>query len=136
MKLRGKSLEFSHSDACPFVRDVLTRIGDKWSVLVIVLLGDDTRRFNELRRLIQGISQRMLTLTLRGLERDGLVTRAVYPTVPPRVEYALTPLGKTLLKTVAELAQWSVDNRQDVERARNAFDQREATGIAPLRQRA
>jgi DNA-binding HxlR family transcriptional regulator len=78
----------------------------------------------------------MLTLTLRGLERDGLVTRAVYPTVPPRVEYALTPLGKTLLKTVAELAQWSVDNRQDVERARNAFDQREATGIAPLRQRA
>lgn len=138
MKLRDSSrtVEFSNADACPFVRDVLTRIGDKWSVLVIVLLGDSTHRFNELRRMIAGISQRMLTLTLRGLERDGLVTRAVYPTVPPRVEYALTPLGKTLLKTVADLAQWAVDNRRDVERARDQFDRREGTAVVPVRQRA
>jgi DNA-binding HxlR family transcriptional regulator len=86
--------------------------------------------------MIEGISQRTLTLTLRGLERDGLVTRAVYPTVPPRVEYALTPLGKKLLKTVTGLAQWTVDNRKDIEQARADFDRRETEGAAPLRQRA
>jgi len=103
---------------------------------VIVLLGDSTRRFNEMRRMIEGISQRMLTLTLRGLERDGLVTRDVYPTVPPRVEYALTPLGKKLLKTVTDLAGWAVDHRKDIERARADFDRRETKDAAPLRQRA
>jgi DNA-binding HxlR family transcriptional regulator len=138
MKLPGGSKEFEHSEmnACPFVREVLGRVGDKWSVLVIVLLGDSTRRFNEMRRMIEGISQRMLTLTLRGLERDGLVTRDVYPTVPPRVEYALTPLGKKLLKTVTDLAGWAVDHRKDIERARADFDRRETKDAAPLRQRA
>ena len=91
---RGGALE----GECVFVREVLTRVGDKWSVLAIVLLGDGAQRFSELQRAIEGISQRMLTLTLRGLERDGLVARTIYPTVPPRVDYALTPLGRTLLK--------------------------------------
>lgn len=116
----------SHHEACPFVRDVLTRVGDKWSVLVIMLLGDGTKRFSELKRMIDGVSQRMLTLTLRGLERDGLVFRKVFPTVPPRVEYTLTPLGKTLLKTVTSLAIWGMDNREEIERAREAFDNRES----------
>jgi DNA-binding HxlR family transcriptional regulator len=107
------------------MREVLHRVGDKWSVLVIVLLGNGTKRFSELRRTIEGISQRMLTLTLRGLERDGLVLRTVYPTVPPRVEYGLTPLGKTLLSTVTELANWANSNRKDIERARADFDRRE-----------
>nr|WP_330084928.1 helix-turn-helix domain-containing protein [Methylocystis iwaonis] len=116
----------SHREACPFVRDVLNRVGDKWSVLVIMLLGDGTKRFSELKRLIDGVSQRMLTLTLRGLERDGLVFRKVFPTVPPRVEYTLTPLGKTLLKTVSSLAIWGIDNREEIERAREEFDNRES----------
>lgn len=123
-------------EACPVVREVLSRVGDKWSVLVIVLLGDETKRFSEIKRMIAGISQRMLTLTLRGLERDGLVTRTVFPTVPPRVEYALTPLGRTLLKTVTELATWATENRDEIERARCEFDRREATGPARIVQRA
>jgi DNA-binding HxlR family transcriptional regulator len=113
-----------HDGACPFVREVLTRVGDKWSVLVIVLLGDGTKRFSELRRTIGGISQRMLTLTLRGLERDGLVAREVFPTVPPKVEYTLTPLGETLLKTLRDLADWAAKNRDEIERAREMFDSR------------
>ena len=133
MKSRGnsKGTEFFETDgACPFVREVLTRVGDKWSVLVIVLLGDGTRRFSDLKRTITGISQRMLTHTLRGLERDGLIVRTVIPTVPPRVEYALSPLGRTLLKTVTELAEWARVNRGTIELARAAFEQREAA-ISP-----
>ena len=129
MKSRGiiKGTEFFQAEgACPFVRDVLTRVGDKWSVLVIVLLGGGAKRFNDLKRTIEGISQRMLTHTLRGLERDGLVVRTVFPTVPPRVEYALSPLGKTLLRTVTELANWAGANRADIEQARTKFDRRES----------
>lgn len=138
MKVSGSSREVDpiQEKSCPFVREVLSLVGDKWSVLVIVLLGDSTRRFNEMKRMIEGISQRMLTLTLRGLERDGLVKRAVYPTVPPRVEYALTPLGKKLLKTVEDMARWAVVNRKDIERARADFDSREAEGASPLHRRA
>lgn len=112
--------------ACVVVREVLNRVGDKWSVLAIVLLGDGPRRFSELRRTIEGISQRMLTLTLRGLERDGLVHRTVFPTVPPRVEYALTPLGRTLLTTVSALATWATRNGYRIYRARLEFDRRQA----------
>jgi len=111
--------------ACPFVREILTRVGDKWSVLVIVLLGEDTKRFTELKRAIEGVSQRMLTHTLKGLERDGIVARRVIPTIPIRVEYALTPLGKTLLKTVTELANWATDHREEIELARSTFDLRQ-----------
>lgn len=132
-----KGLDFFHDgDDCLFMRDVLTRVGDKWSVLVVVLLGDGARRFSELRRTIEGISQRMLTLTLRGLERDGLVVRTVFATVPPRVEYALSPLGKTLLKTLKELAIWASSNRQEIERARAKFDRREAAETSRMAQRA
>lgn len=120
--------------ACPLTREVLTRVGDKWSVLVIVLLGAQPRRFSELKRLVEGISQRMLTATLRGLERDGLVVRTVFATVPPRVEYALSPLGATLLKTVTELAKWVIDNRQEIERARTRFDRHEALQPMPVSQ--
>jgi DNA-binding HxlR family transcriptional regulator len=122
-----KGTEFlQHDGACPVTREVLNRVGDKWSVLVIVLLGDGARRFSDLRRAVEGISQRMLTHTLRGLERDGLVVRTVFPTVPPRVEYALSPLGKTLLKTVTDLANWASSSRPEIERARADFDRREA----------
>ena len=120
--------------ACVVVREVLNRVGDKWSVLAIVLLGDGPRRFSELRRMIEGVSQRMLTLTLRGLERDGLVQRTVFPTVPPRVEYALTPLGRTLLTTVSALATWATRNGDRIYRARLEFDRR-LTGEAADRAR-
>jgi DNA-binding HxlR family transcriptional regulator len=114
---------------CHTVTEILSRVGDKWSVQIVVQLGEGTRRFNELRRIVDGISQRMLTLTLRGLERDGLVTRTVYPTIPPRVEYQLTELGCSLLKTVRALGGWVVENREQIMEARRRFD--EAAGGAP-----
>lgn len=101
---------------------MLARIGDKWSVLVVSRLGERPLRFNELRRSIGGISQRMLTLTLRGLERDGLVTRTVFPTIPPRVDYALTPLGRDLLNPVSALGEWATRNQSKIARARERFD--------------
>ncbi len=111
---------------CRAISDVLARIGDKWSVLVVTRLGAGPLRFNELRRSIGGISQRMLTLTLRGLERDGLVTRTIFPTIPPRVDYALTPLGRDLLKPVSALGEWALSNQAKIARARERFD-----GAAP-----
>jgi DNA-binding HxlR family transcriptional regulator len=113
-------------DDCP-VRDVLNRIGDKWSVLVLHLLSVQTRRFTELKNDIDGISQRMLTVTLRGLERDGLVSRTVYPVVPPRVDYALTDLGQSLSATINNLVGWAERNRALIDTARNDYDQREDT---------
>ncbi len=106
---------------CP-MRDVLDRIGDKWSVLVVRLLSDGPRRFSELRRAIDGISQRMLTLTLRQLERDGLVTRTVHASVPPRVDYALTEVGETLRAPLNALAEWSEAHRGYITRSRAAYD--------------
>src|SRR5277367_4117036 len=107
---------------CVAVSDVLARIGDKWSVLVVSRLGAGPMRFNELRRSIGSISQRMLTLTLRGLERDGLITRKAFPTIPPRVDYALTPLGCDLLKPVSALGEWATRNQAKIARARERFD--------------
>jgi DNA-binding HxlR family transcriptional regulator len=107
---------------CVAVSDVLARVGDKWSVLVVTRLGKGPVRFNELRRSIGGISQRMLTLTLRGLERDGLVTRTVFPTIPPRVDYELTPLGRDLLEPVSALGDWAIRNQPKIARAREQFD--------------
>jgi len=107
---------------CRAVGDVLARVGDKWSVLVVTRLGAGPLRFNELRRAIGGISQRMLTLTLRGLERDGLITRTVFPTIPPRVDYALTALGRDLLHPVSALGAWAIRNQQKIARARERFD--------------
>ena len=110
-----------HSD-CRAVTSVLARVGDKWSVLVIMLLMEGPRRFNELKRTIGGISQRMLTLTLRGLERDGLVTRTVFPTIPPRVDYELTDLGRGLAEPVKALGQWAFSHLPEIEGARAKFD--------------
>src|SRR2546421_774233 len=107
---------------CRAVSEVLARVGDKWTVLVVTTLGDGRKRFNELRRALGSISQRMLTLTLRGLERDGLVTRTVFPTIPPRVEYELTKLGHSLLDPVSSLALWARQNRSGIAAARQRFD--------------
>ena len=107
---------------CRAVSEVLARVGDKWTVLVVTVLGDGPKRFNELRRALGSISQRMLTLTLRGLERDGLVTRTVFPTIPPRVDYELTTLGHSLLGPVSGLGLWARQNRLAIEDARRRFD--------------
>lgn len=112
------------SEDCLAARAVLDRVGDKWSLLVIELLGGGPMRFNELKRAIEGISQRMLTRTVRGLERDGLVTRTMFPTIPPRVDYALTPMGKTLLRPVRALVAWAQEHRQQIQDARDDFDAR------------
>lgn len=117
---RNKSLQ--EPTKCLAVREVLNRIGDKWSVQIVSCLGEGAMRFSELRRAIEGISQRMLTLTLRGLERDGLIERTVFPEIPPRVEYALTRLGKTLLEPIQQLAEWAGDNRVAIQSSRDKFD--------------
>lgn len=104
------------------LRDVLDRVGDKWSVLVMDLLGDGPKRYSELQRSIAGISQRMLTLTLRSLERDGLVERTVTPTSPPRVDYALTPVGRTLSSQVSGLIVWARQHRDYVAASRARYD--------------
>jgi DNA-binding HxlR family transcriptional regulator len=116
------------ADDCRAVSEVLARVGDKWTVLVVSTLGDGSKRFNELRRALGSISQRMLTLTLRGLERDGLVTRTVFATVPPRVDYELTKLGRSLLEPVSALGLWARKNRAGIEEARLHFD---ASGKKP-----
>ena len=104
------------------VRQILDRVADKWSLLVIALLQERTMRFSELRRAVDGVSQRMLTVTLRNLERDGLVRRTVYAEVPPRVEYRLSPLGCTLLSTIEALVHWTEEHQDEIARARAEFD--------------
>src|SRR6202521_2486366 len=113
------------AEDCRAVSEVLARVGDKWTVLVVTVLGEGPKRFNELRRALGSISQRMLTLTLRGLERDGLVTRTVFPTIPPRVDYELTRLGRSLLDPVSRLGLWARQNRSAIEAARRRFDAEE-----------
>jgi DNA-binding HxlR family transcriptional regulator len=115
---------------CRAISQVLSRVGDKWTVLVVSALGDGPKRFNELRKGLGSISQRMLTLTLRGLERDGLVTRTVFPTIPPRVDYELTDLGRSLLKPVNGLSDWARANRVAMEEARARFDEANGTTAA------
>src|SRR5919108_3319500 len=110
------------AEDCRAVSEVLSRVGDKWTVLVVTTLGDGPKRFNEIRRALGSISQRMLTLTLRGLERDGLVTRTVFPTIPPRVDYELTRLGRSLLEPVSGIGLWARQNRAAIQQARARFD--------------
>ena len=107
---------------CRAVSEVLSRVGDKWTVLVVGELGNGRKRFNEIRRALGSISQRMLTLTLRGLERDGLVTRTVFPTIPPKVEYELTRLGRSLLEPVNGIGLWARQHQGAIEDARKRFD--------------
>jgi DNA-binding HxlR family transcriptional regulator len=106
-------------------RRILDRIGDRWTVLIIGVLGDGDARFSELRRRIEGVSQKMLTQTLRGLERDGLVRRTVYPEVPVRVEYALTEAGRTLLEPLQALQKWAIDHLPAISASQNAYDSTE-----------
>lgn len=117
---------FAVTDDCGMVSDILGRIGDKWSVLVVSLLGNGTMRFSELRRELGTISQKMLTTTLRNLERDGFVERTVHPTIPPKVEYALTELGRDLLCPVRELGRWAKTHKECIRRAREEFDRQHA----------
>ena len=107
---------------CRTISTLLSRIGDKWTVLVVSTLADGSKRFNELRREIPSVSQRMLTLTLRNLERDGLVSRAVTPSIPPRVDYTLTELGHSLQGPISALAQWALDNVEAIHQAQARFD--------------
>ncbi|MEU1313515.1 winged helix-turn-helix transcriptional regulator [Streptomyces tibetensis] len=127
-----------YGDADPFqwdtredcqVRQILDRIADKWSLLVIALLENRRLRFTELRREIDGVSQRMLTVTLRSLERDGLVKRTVHPVVPPRVEYELTSLGRTLHATIQSLVTWTEKHQEEIAAARTAYDSRAARAV-------
>ncbi|MHB2264164.1 winged helix-turn-helix transcriptional regulator [Aliihoeflea sp. PC F10.4] len=110
------------TETCRATGEILARIGDKWTILVVEMLGDGPHRFNELRRMIGSISQKMLTTTLRGLERDGFVTRTVYPSIPPRVEYELTDLGRELLVPVRALGMWARENGERITKARREFD--------------
>jgi DNA-binding HxlR family transcriptional regulator len=119
-------LDCDYESNCP-VRELLDKIGSTWSVLVIIQLGKGTRRFSELRRAIDKlahISQKMLTQTLRTLERDGLVKRTVFPTSPPAVEYELTELGRSLLGPIRELTVWAFESQPRIEEARRAYDER------------
>ncbi|WP_342234486.1 winged helix-turn-helix transcriptional regulator [Inquilinus sp. OTU3971] len=118
-------LQWDSREDCE-VRQILDRIADKWSLLVIALLEQRTYRFTELQRNIEGVSQRMLTTTLRQLERDGIVRRTVHPVVPPRVDYALTPLGSTLHQTVQALVAWTEENQRDIIEARAKYDASES----------
>ncbi|SMH41498.1 winged helix-turn-helix transcriptional regulator [Mesorhizobium australicum] len=112
-----------HTEDCRAVSEVLSRVGDKWTVLVVQYLGSGPMRFSELKRTIGGISQKMLTTTLRGLERDGFVTRTVFPTIPPRVDYQLTELGQELLTPVTALGEWARMNILRIREARERFDE-------------
>jgi DNA-binding HxlR family transcriptional regulator len=114
------------SEDCRAVSTILARVGDKWTVLIVVLLGDGPKRFNEIKRMVGGISQRMLTFTLRGLERDGLVTRTVFPTSPQRVEYKLTELGSTLWRAVEPLGSWARTHVAEILDSRKKFDKKDA----------
>ena len=120
-----RSIGFSDipADICHSVGDVLARVGDKWSILVIAMLSRGSMRFSELKRSLGSISQKVLTTTLRGLERDGYITRKVTPSIPPRVDYKLTELGTDVLIPVTALAMWAFSRRADVEAARSCFDQ-------------
>lgn len=109
-------------EACP-TRQVLDRIADKWTMLVVLALEEGTLRFSKLRARIEGVTQKMLTQTLRGLERDGMVLRKVYPTVPVSVEYSLTPLGRSMAKAVSVIREWAYDNIDAIETAREEFDE-------------
>ncbi|WP_080484055.1 winged helix-turn-helix transcriptional regulator [Burkholderia cenocepacia] len=109
---------------CQKISDIFSRIGDKWSAYALLLLGNGPMRFGELKAKIDGISQRMLTLTLRGLERDGLVTRTVFAIVPPKVEYELTPIALSLIEVLSHLGNWAIEHHQSVVDSRTQYDQR------------
>lgn len=111
-------------DKCRLLGQILDRVGDKWTIMAVGALSEGPMRFNEMMRHIGGVSHRMLTLTLRALERDGMVSRTAYPTIPPKVEYELTPLGRSLTEPLATLLQWGETHSDEIEVARKVFDDR------------
>jgi DNA-binding HxlR family transcriptional regulator len=116
---------YAEADLCPF-RGVLDKLGDKWSFLILAVLEDEPHRFNEIRRLVGDISQRVLTAKLRDLERDGYVSRKVYPVSPPRVEYALTRLGRSALRPITQLMKWALKTHPKIEKSRSSYDAQRA----------
>lgn len=108
---------------CRPIAHILSRVGDRWTILLLNVLGDTTMRFKDLHRAVPGISQRMLTVTLRNLERDGLIRRTVYPTIPPKVEYALSDRGRSLRCALVPIADWVTQNRDGIEQSQQQFDQ-------------
>jgi len=127
MDMTGASPHPLHQD-CQKISQILARVGEKWSMLVVMLLRDGPRRFNDIKRNTEGISQQMLTRTLRGLERDGIVTRTIFPTSPPQVEYRLTELGRSMSEPVLAFGQWVQEHLAEFEAARRRFDQRNGAG--------
>ncbi len=121
--LPGHTKSGLSDEECVAARDIFDRVGDRWSLYILGQLGGGPVRFNELRRTVEGVSQRMLSLTLRSLERDGLISRTVFPTNPPQVEYALTELGRTLLEPIEALVKWAAAHQDAIETARTKFDQ-------------
>jgi DNA-binding HxlR family transcriptional regulator len=107
---------------CRPIAHILSRVGDKWTILLLNVLGDNTMRFKDLHRAVPGISQRMLTVTVRNLERDGLVVRTIYPTIPPKVEYALSDRGRSLRCALVPVADWVTANRDGIEESQQRFD--------------
>lgn len=124
----GLVAEYANSDHCRIVRETFSRVGDKWSLLVIAILARGPQRFGALKVGVVGISQRMLTLTLRTLERDGIVTRTAFPEVPPRVEYALTPLGRAMVEPVTALADWAVASYDEITSNQQRYDREHGEG--------
>jgi DNA-binding HxlR family transcriptional regulator len=136
--MRPTKLPDFQSESCQVHSSILARIADKWTVLIVVLLGDGPRRFNEIKRAVDGISQRMLTFTLRRLERDGLLKRTVFPTTPQRVDYELTKLGHTLWEAVEPIGTWTHTHMDEIQIARREFDDKsprrgEAAGASTYR---
>lgn len=127
MDVTRDTLEPLQLAGCQNVAPVLNRVGDKWSMLIVMILSTGSRRFNELKREIDGISQRMLTRSLRGLERDGLVRRTVTPTIPPRVDYELTDLGHSLRVPVSALGDWAIEHIDCIRAAQKSYDEREGS---------
>ena len=122
-------IDASHAD-CHALAETLARIGDKWTVMVVGTLQDGPLRYNEIHRIVDGISQRMLTLTLKGLEQDGLVTRTMFPTIPPRVDYELTELGRKLIVPLQGLYDWAVEHRADMLAARGRFAEKQRAAVS------
>jgi DNA-binding HxlR family transcriptional regulator len=127
-----KPTETRTAGRCQKANEVISLVGDKWSVHIVMLLGTRKKRFMELKREVDGISQKMLTVTLRGLERDGYVTRTVFPTIPPRVDYELTGLGRELLVPLQALGSWAIANHAHVVKARAAYDKQHEVKAGPL----
>lgn len=121
--MKTKNSEFNYSEHCDLIRETFDRLGDKWTLVVIVILSSGPQRFSALQNGVNGISQRMLTVTLRKLERDGIVHRTIFAEVPPRVEYQLTELGMTLIAPVTGLADWSIINSEALETNQRRFDE-------------